>query len=141
MPDSASARALVLERPRRLVLHEIPLPAVADVVVDVTAKAPAAFAQAIELARPAGTVVVAGTRGWGTGTPEFIPDMVVLKELRIVGALGVDATAYRAALDLLATGRFPFADLPRCCVGLDAAEDLLATMAGERDDVPPVHGW
>ena len=21
------------------------------------------------------------------------------------------------------------------------AEDLLATMAGERDDVPPVHGW
>ena len=30
MPESASARALVLERPRRLVLHEIPLPAVGD---------------------------------------------------------------------------------------------------------------
>jgi alcohol dehydrogenase len=66
--------------------------------------------------------------------------MVVLKELRIVGALGVDATAYRAALDLLASGRYPFADIPRRCVGLDAAEDLLATMAGERDGVPPVHG-
>ena len=112
----------------------------ADVVVDVTAKAPAAFAQAIELARPAGTVVVAGTRGWGTGAPGFIPDMVVLKELGIVGALGVDATAYGAALDLLASGPYPFADLPRGCVGLDAAEELLATMAGERDDVPPVHG-
>jgi alcohol dehydrogenase len=112
----------------------------ADVVVDVTAKAPAAFAQAIELARPAGTVVVAGTRGWGTGAPGFVPDMVVLKELRIVGALGVDATAYSAALDLLASGRYPFAELPRRCVGLEAAEDLLATMAGERDDVPPVHG-
>jgi alcohol dehydrogenase len=112
----------------------------ADVVVDVTAKAPAAFAQAIELARPAGTVVIAGTRGWGTGAPGFVPDMVVLKELRIVGALGVDATAYRAALDLLASGRYPFADIPRRCVGLDAAEDLLATMAGERDGVPPVHG-
>jgi alcohol dehydrogenase len=35
----------------------------ADVVVDVTAKAPEAFAQAIKLARPGGTVVVAGTRG------------------------------------------------------------------------------
>src|SRR5205807_9541823 len=35
----------------------------ADVVVDVTAKAPEAFAQAVALARPAGTVVVAGTRG------------------------------------------------------------------------------
>jgi alcohol dehydrogenase len=112
----------------------------ADVVVDVTAKAPAAFAQAIELARPAGTVVVAGTRGWGTGAPGFIPDMVVLKELRIVGALGVDATAYRAAFDVLVSGRYPFADLPRRCVGLDGAEDLLATMAVERDVVPPVHG-
>jgi threonine dehydrogenase-like Zn-dependent dehydrogenase len=30
--------------------------------------------------------------------------------------------------------------VPRRCVGLDDAEDLLATMAGERDDVPPVHG-
>jgi alcohol dehydrogenase len=112
----------------------------ADVVVDVTAKAPAAFAQAIELTRPAGTVVVAGTRGWGTGAPGFVPDMVVLKELTIVGALCVDASAYRAALDLLASGRYPFADLPRRCVGLDAAGDLLATMAGERDGVPPVHG-
>jgi alcohol dehydrogenase len=41
--------------------------------------------------------------------------------------------------DLLASGRGPFASLPRRCVGLDDAEDLLATMAGERDDVPPVH--
>ena len=31
-------------------------------------------------------------------------------------------------------------EAPRRCVGLDDAEDLLATMAGERDDVPPVHG-
>lgn len=112
----------------------------ADVVVDVTAKAPAAFAQAIDLARSAGTVVVAGTRGFGTGAPGFVPDMVVMKELRILGALGVDATAYRAALDLLASGRYPFESLPRRCVGLDDAEDLLATMAGERDGVPPVHG-
>jgi alcohol dehydrogenase len=112
----------------------------ADVVVDVTAKAPAAFAQAIELARPGATVVIAGMRGFGTGAPGFIPDMLVLKELRIVGALGVDTTAYRAALDLLASGRYPFADLPRRCVGLEETENLLATMAGERDEVPPVHG-
>jgi alcohol dehydrogenase len=111
----------------------------ADVVVNVTARAPAAFAQAIALARPAGTVVVAGTRGFGTSAPGFWPDMIVFKELRVLGALGVDVTAYRAALDLLASGRYPFASLPRRCVGLDDAEDLLA-MAGERNDVPPVHG-
>jgi alcohol dehydrogenase len=94
----------------------------ADVVIDVTAKAPAAFAQAIALARPAGTVVVAGTRGFGSGAPGFSSDVVVFKELRVIGALGVDATAYRR------------------CARPDDAEDLLATMAGERDGVPPVHG-
>jgi alcohol dehydrogenase len=30
MPDSATARALVLERPRHLVIHDIPLPAIGD---------------------------------------------------------------------------------------------------------------
>jgi alcohol dehydrogenase len=52
----------------------------------------------------------------------------------------VDAAAYRAALDLLVSGRYPFAELPRRCVRLEDAADLLATMAGERDGVPPVHG-
>ena len=112
----------------------------ADVVIDVTAKAPTAFTQAIALARPAGTVVVAGTRGFGTGAPGFSPDTIVFKELRVVGALGVDVTAYRAALDLLMSGRYPFESLPRYCARLEDAGELLATMAGERDGVPPVHG-
>ena len=110
----------------------------ADVVVDVTAKAPEALAQAVALARPAGTVVVAGTRGGPV--PEFQADHVVYKELRIVGALGVDSSAYRTALELLATGRYPFADLPRRVVGLDGAEDLIRSLAGETDTAPPVHG-
>jgi alcohol dehydrogenase len=70
-------------------------------------------------------------------------DDPVVELTEAAGALAdvvVDVTAYRAALDLLASGRCPFASLPRRCVGLDDAEDLLATMAGERDDVPPVHG-
>jgi alcohol dehydrogenase len=110
----------------------------ADVVVDVTAKAPEAFAQAVALARAGGTVVVAGTRG--DPVREFQPDHIVFKELRIIGALGVDSTAYRAALALLATGRYPFADLPRRVVGLDDAEDLVRSLAGEADAPPPVHG-
>lgn len=109
----------------------------ADVVVDVTAKAPGAFGQAIALARRGGTVVVAGTRGRGD-VPGFDPDQIVYKELRILGALGVDTAAYTAALDLLASGRFPFAALPRAVRGLDGAAELLTVMAGE-GGVPPVH--
>jgi alcohol dehydrogenase len=113
----------------------------ADVVVDVTAKAPAALGQAVQMAKPGGTIVLAGTRG-SNDTPGFAPDHVVYKELRIIGALGVDATAYRAALDVLASGRWPFEDLPRRCVGFDDLEPLLRTMAGEDQagDIPPVHG-
>ena len=111
----------------------------ADVVVDVTAKAPEALGQAVKLARSGGTVVIAGTRG-SAGTPGFWPDLLVFKELHLVGALGVDAPAYRAALDLLASGRHPFAGLPRRVEPLEGLEDLVLTMAGEGEAPPPVHG-
>lgn len=111
----------------------------ADVVVDVTAKAPAAFAQAIALARSGGTVVVAGTRG-EPGTPGFTPDHIVYKELRVLGALGVDVRAYSAALKMLEASRFPFADLPRQEAGFDDLESLIKVMAGEAPGIAPVHG-
>lgn len=110
----------------------------ADVVVDVTAKAPAAFMQGLDLVRPGGTMVVAGTRGHAE-FPGFNPDLIVYKEVRLHGALGVDVAAYRAAIDLLASGKYPFAELPRQVASLDDTAELLETMAGERG-TPPVHG-
>jgi len=41
---------------------------------------------------------------------------------------------------LLASGRYPFADLPRRVAGLDDAEELIRSLAGEGDAPPPVHG-
>jgi alcohol dehydrogenase len=111
----------------------------ADVVVDVTAKAPAALAQAISVARPGGTVVLAGTRA-SAETPGFWPDLIVYKELRILGALGVDAPAYAAALELLAARPAAFTGLPRRVEDLEGLEPLLVSMAGESEQIPPVHG-
>ena len=110
----------------------------ADVVVDVTAKAPSALGQAVATARAGGTIVLAGTRG-SLETPGFVPDVVVYKELHLVGALGVDAPAYRAALAMLASGRYPFAGLHREVVDLDGVDALLKSMAGDGPP-PPVHG-
>jgi hypothetical protein len=59
---------------------------------------------------------------------EVSADDLVVELTKAAGALAdvvVDVTAYRAALDLLASGRRPFASLPRRCMGLDDAEDLL----------------
>ncbi len=110
----------------------------ADVVVDVTAKAPQAIAQAVALARPGGTVVVAGTRG--EPVPQFLLDHVVYKELRILGALGVDTEAYQGAFALLADPQFPWSQIDRRVEPLDAdrVADLLLTMAGEQG-TPPMH--
>lgn len=102
----------------------------ADVVVDVTAKAPSAFADAVALARPGGTVVVAGTRGGG-GAPGFEPDTLVYKELHISGALGVEYPAYRAALRFLATRRWPFDRITRESTGFAGLAPLLSSLADE----------
>jgi alcohol dehydrogenase len=111
----------------------------ADVVVDVTAKAPAALGQAVAVARPGATVVLAGTRG-SDETPGFSPDTVVYKELHLVGALGVDAPAYLEALALLGSGPHPFADVSRRTVPLGGVAELLIDMAGEGAAPPPLHG-
>lgn len=111
----------------------------ADVVVDVTAKAPAAFAQAVSSARTGGRIVVAGTRGGG-GAPGFDPDLVVYKELTIMGSLGVDYPAYTRAIELLAAQRWPFESLTRSVVGFERLPGLLETLSGATDHVPPVHG-
>jgi alcohol dehydrogenase len=108
----------------------------ADVVVDVTAMAPAAFVQALDLARDRGTVCVAGIHGEGE-VPGFHPDVIVLKELHIVGARGTDLAEFNAAVALLASGRYPFASVPARTAGLEDMSELLAVLAGERDEPAP----
>lgn len=110
----------------------------ANVVVDVTAKAPQALAQAVALAAPGGRIVLAGTKG-SPDAPGLIPDILIYKELTLVGALGVDSQSYEEALTLLASGRFPFEAIPREVVPMHEAEKLLQKMGGETGQTPPLH--
>ena len=111
----------------------------ADVVVDVTANAPEAFRQAIDLARPRGRVVVAGSRG-PTVSVDVIPDKILFKELTIVGTVGVDAPAYERALQILATGRHPFDEIDRATVDLSGTAALLDDLSGHGGGRRPTHG-
>jgi len=112
----------------------------ADVVVDVTAKAPAALAQAVAMTRPGARFVIAGTRGFGTGTPGFEPDVVRLQGDPHPGRTRCRCGLLRGRVRVARVGQYPFATFPRQVATLDAAEDLILTMAGEGSAPPPVHG-
>ncbi|MCB0994520.1 MAG: alcohol dehydrogenase catalytic domain-containing protein [Acidimicrobiales bacterium] len=101
----------------------------ADVVVDVTANATAPVADAVDLARPGGTIVLGGLKG--VDVPAFPSDRVVLKGLHVIGARGVDYPAYRAAIDTIASGRFPLERLRTHTFGLDQAATAIEVLAGE----------
>jgi alcohol dehydrogenase len=109
------------------------------VVVDDTAHPPDAFVQGMELARPRGRVVVAGTRGPRATVP-ISPDRIVFKELTIVGAVGVDATNYERALAIIASGRYPFEEIDRQVADLGGTSELLGVMSGEHGGARPTHG-
>jgi alcohol dehydrogenase len=110
----------------------------ADVVVDVTARSGAAFMQSLELAAPRARIVCAGVRGNGV-TATFEPDIISMRELHIIGVRGVSTQAHAAAIDLLATEKFPFDAIPRQTAGFDELAELLLTMAGETGTVAPLH--
>ena len=107
----------------------------ADVVVDVTAKSPGAFQQSLEIVRGEGTVVVAGIRGERMPAGSNI-DLIVYKEIRLLGVLGVDVNDYRTGLDLLAGSQLPLTAIDRGVVGFDGLPALLASLANGDLDTP-----
>jgi alcohol dehydrogenase len=107
----------------------------ADVVVDVTAKSPRAFDQSLEIVRGEGTIVVAGIRG-GPMPAGANMDLLVYKEIRLMGVLGVDVTDYQAGLDLLAETGLPFSSIERGVVGFAGLPALLESLANADVDTP-----
>jgi len=111
----------------------------ADVVVEVTANAPAAAVQAVELAGRQGRAVLAGAgRGRDTATLPLQP--ITARGIRVIGATGVGPEAQARALALLGQGVLEPGVVMARSAGFAGLGDLLATMAGEGTEPPPLHG-
>lgn len=110
----------------------------ADVVLDVTAYAVDAVTQAIDLAKRGGRVVLGGTKG-PTPVPNLLSDKIVVKELAILGTLGVDWPAYEAAIRMIESGTHDLAKLHTHTLPLHEAERGLALLAGKVAGEQAVH--
>src|SRR5256885_2021416 len=80
----------------------------ADVVVEVTANAPEPVAEALHYAATGGRIVLAGVKGL-KAVPDFVSDLIVVKEITIKGAFAVTRRGYEAAIRLIESGRVPLA--------------------------------
>jgi len=110
----------------------------ADVVVDVSAYATEPVAAALDYAKPGGTVVLAGVKGYKP-IPEFVSDKIVMKEIAIRGAIGVTTTGYSEAIRLIESRTLPLEKMHTHDFGLRDAEEAILTLAGETKGPRSIH--
>jgi threonine dehydrogenase-like Zn-dependent dehydrogenase len=101
----------------------------ADAVINVTARAPGATQQAVELATLGGTIVVVG-EAHGPAA-DFEPDLLFLKELTIKGVRGRTAREMKKAIKLLESNRYPLHKLATHHFTLDQVDRAIRTVGGE----------
>ncbi len=110
----------------------------ADVVVEVSSYATEPVAQALHYVATGGRIVLAGVKGFKP-VPDFVSDLIVVKEATIHGAFGVTARSYDAAIRLIESGRVPLARMHTHDFALADAERAIQTLAGEIPGEASIH--
>ena len=110
----------------------------ADVVVEVSANAPEPVAEALRYVAPGGRIVLAGVKGFKP-VPDFISDLVVVKEISIKGAFGVTWHAYESAIRLIESGRVPLERMHTHDFPLERADEAIRTLAGAVPGAASIH--
>jgi len=110
----------------------------ADVVLDVSSYALEPIAAALDYVAPGGRIVLAGVKGFKP-VPDFVSDKIVMKEIRISGAIGVTSSAYRNAIALLESRRTPIAKMHTHDFPLAEAERAIRTLAREIAGEESIH--
>jgi threonine dehydrogenase-like Zn-dependent dehydrogenase len=68
-----------------------------------------------------------------------LSDKLVIKELTVRGAFGVDYPAYEAAIRLIESGRYPLAEMHTHTLPLEDAEHALRLLAREVPGEEAIH--
>jgi threonine dehydrogenase-like Zn-dependent dehydrogenase len=110
----------------------------ADVVVDVSAYATQPVVDAMSMVRTGGRVVLAGVKGFRV-VEGLVSDLIVMKEIRIMGAIGVTSSGYRSAIRLLEAGKVPVGKMHTHNFDLEDAELAIRTLAREIPDDESIH--
>lgn len=109
-----------------------------DVVVEVTSYATGPVAEALDLVRMGGAVVLAGVKGFKP-IPDFVSDKIVMKEIRVLGAIGVSSSAYRSGIRMIESGKLPLERMHTHEFPLEEAELAIRTLAREIPGEDAIH--
>ena len=110
----------------------------ADVVVEVSANSPGPVAEALHHVATGGRIVLAGVKGFKS-VPDFLSDLIVVKEVTIRGAFGVTTRAYDSAIRLIESGRVPLAEMHTHDFPLEQAERAIQILGGEVPGESSIH--
>lgn len=110
----------------------------ADVVIEVSSYATEPVAESLYYAATGARIVLAGVKGF-KAVPDFVSDLIVVKELTLLGVLGVTAKSYRAAIRVIESGRVALAAMHTHDFELEEAERALQMLAGEIPGESSIH--
>jgi threonine dehydrogenase-like Zn-dependent dehydrogenase len=110
----------------------------ADVVVDVSSYATQPVVDAMSMVRAGGRVVLAGVKGFKP-VEGLVSDIIVLKEICVMGAIGVTSTGYKSAIRLLESKKVPIEQMHTHDFALEDAELAIRTLAREIADDESIH--
>jgi threonine dehydrogenase-like Zn-dependent dehydrogenase len=110
----------------------------AEVVVDTTPYAPQSLNHAVAIAARRGRVVVAGLKGMKPAQDVPVDD-IIYKELTVRGVLSMPVDETFRAIDIIDSGRYPFAKMHTLSLPLEQAEDAIQALAGHVTGVNPIH--
>lgn len=110
----------------------------ADVVVEVTSYATDPVRESLNYVRAGGRIVLAGVKGF-RAIPDFVSDLIVLKEITIKGAIGVTSSGYRKAIDLIEGRTLPLELMHTHDFDLADAELAIRTLARQIEGQESIH--